>query len=88
MSAFRTVVPYSLSLIRFLSCVDFCQGDEGTVFVRQIDPVNPAGEKVKPQDVITDVNGVSVRGKRLSEVLRVRFMHVSAVMVQYGVFIL
>ncbi len=47
------------------------QGEDGIVFVRQVDDVNPSSKYIKPQDVVTDVNGVNVRGQRLSFVLKV-----------------
>ncbi len=39
--------------------------------MRQVDDVNPASKLIKPQDIVTDVNGVSVRGQKLSAVLKV-----------------
>ena len=41
------------------------------MFVRQIDAVNEASKLIRPQDVITDVNSVNVRGMKLRDVLKV-----------------
>ena len=48
------------------------QGDGNLVFVRQVDKIDTTGDGVRPMDIVVEVNNKSVRGMRLSQVLKVR----------------
>jgi hypothetical protein len=52
-------------------CWHVLQGDGTVVFVRQVDKIEGARDSVRPMDVVIEVNGKSVRGLRLSQVLKV-----------------
>lgn len=51
------------------------------MFVRQVDLVNPVSALIKPLDVITHVNAVSVRGMKLRDVLKVGVIFIQPLIV-------